>query len=266
VSAVSPPGGVAAPGRPARVDAAGSRSVRRSIRRSVRPLIRAATAVGHALWRPWLRRRLGRVVVERVEGVALVVLPGVFNPAVFRTGALLARAVREAAAARPPGAAARALDLGTGSGVGAVFAARRGWRVTAVDVSPEAVTCARVNALVHGLEDLVETRCGDLFAPVAGERFGLVLFNPPYFRGEPRGTADRAWRSRDVPERFAAGLGAALEPGGRALVVLSTDGEGGALLAALAAAGFAPRPALSRRFGNEVVTVWELAAPGGGLR
>jgi release factor glutamine methyltransferase len=201
-------------------------------------------------------------VVERIDGVELVVLPEVFNPAVFRTGALLARAVASLPEAAPPAAGGRALDLGTGSGVGAVFAARRGWRVVATDVNPRAVRCARVNALVHGLEGRVEVREGDLFAPVAGERFDLVLFNPPYFRGAPRDRLDRAWRSRDVPERFAAGLGTALAPGGRALVVLSTDGEGDALLAALAGRGLRAAPAARRAFANEVVTVW--AVTGGG--
>jgi HemK-related putative methylase len=209
------------------------------------------------------------VGVERIDGVSLVVLPGVFNPVVFRSGALLARAVAGSAAAAPPSPGddrreGRALDLGTGSGVGAVFAARRGWRVVAADVNPEAVRCARVNALLHGLDGRIEVRRGDLFAPVAGERFDLVLFNPPYFRGAPRDDRDRAWRSRDVPERFAEGLPAALAPGGRALVVLSTDGEGEALLAALARHGLQAAPAAERAYGNEVLTVWAVAAADGG--
>lgn len=217
-------------------------------------LTRAAAVMVHAARRPWLARRLRRSVPERVDGLALTVPPGVFNPVLFRTGALLARAVGEL----PPVDAGRALDLGTGSGVGALAAARRGYRVVAVDLSPAAVAAARVNAAVAGLAGAVEVRHGDLFAPVRGERFDLVLLNPPYFRGAPRDDADRAWRSDDVPERFAAGLAGALAPGGGALVVLSTDGEGDSLLDALAAAGFDARPALRRDLWNEVVTVWSV--------
>jgi len=84
------------------------------------------------------------------------------------------------------------------------------------------VRCARANVLLSGLDDRIEIRQGDLFAPVAGERFDLLLFNPPFFRGEPRGNFDLAWRATDVLERFAAGLPAALAPGGRALLLLST--------------------------------------------
>lgn len=216
-------------------------------------LTRAAAGMANAARRPWLARRLRRTVTESVDGLELTVPPGVFNPVVFRTGALLARAVGEL-----PVTAGCALDLGTGSGVGALAAARRGYRVVAVDVNPAAVAAARANAAAAGLADAVEVRHGDLFAPVRGERFDLVLLNPPYFRGAPRDDADRAWRSDDVPERFAAGLAGALAPGGGALVVLSTDGEGGSLLAALAAAGFDARPALRRDLWNEVVTVWSV--------
>lgn len=218
-------------------------------------LTRRLTLLGHALQRPFLRRRLGRIALETLDGVPLIVLPEVFNPVLFRTGTVLARAVASSPWAQPRTEGARALDLGTGSGVGAVFAARRGYRVTAVDLNPEAVRCARLNALLNGLEDRIEAREGDLFAPVAGATFDLVLFNPPFFRGTPRSRLDLAWRGTDVLERFASGLPAALAPDGLALLLLSTDGDSPALLDALEREGFAIESAARRDFGNEVVTV-----------
>lgn len=213
-------------------------------------------AIGHRLWRPWLRRRLGRLAMETIDGVELVVLPEVFHPAVFRTGAFLGRVIARAPELEPASPAARLLDLGTGSGVGAVFAARRGFRVTAVDVNPRAVACARINVLVHGLEERVEARRGDLFDPVAGETFDLVAFNPPFFRGEPKDALDMAWRGADVIERFAAGLPQVLAPGGRALVVLSTDGEARVMLEALERGGFRVAAIAERRYGTEVLTAY----------
>ena len=218
-------------------------------------LTRRMALFGYAFQRPFLRRRLGRIRLEEVDGVPLIVLLEVFNPVVFRTGTVLARTVASSPWARPRTEASRALDLGTGSGVGAVFAARRGYRVVAVDLNPEAVRCARMNALLHHLDDRIEAREGDLFAPVAGETFDLILFNPPFFRGAPRSRIDLAWRGTDVLERFAAGLPAALAPDGVALLLLSTDGDGPALLDALASGGFAIEPAARQDFGNEVVTV-----------
>ncbi|MCC6647183.1 MAG: peptide chain release factor N(5)-glutamine methyltransferase [Polyangiaceae bacterium] len=76
---------------------------------------------------------------------------------------------------------ARALDLCTGSGCVAVTIARERptWRVTATDLSPDALVVARDNAHrlgAHGLA-LLE---GDLYAPVGGRRFELITANPPY--------------------------------------------------------------------------------------
>jgi HemK-related putative methylase len=218
-------------------------------------LTRRLALLGHSVQRPFLRRRLGQVVLEEVDGLPLIVLPEVFNPVVFRTGTVLARTVAASPWAQPR-EGSRALDLGTGSGVGSVFAARRGYRVIAVDLNPEAVRCAKLNALLHRLEDRIEVRQGDLFAPVAGEAFDLILFNPPFFRGEPRNRLDLAWRGTDVLERFAAGLPVALAPGGVALLLLSTDGDGPALLEALGRRGFTVETAVRRDFGNEVVTVY----------
>ena len=225
-------------------------------------LTRRLTLLAHSVQRPLLRRRLGRVTVEEIDGVPLIVLPHVFNPALFRTGEILARTVASSPFAAPDGEG-RALDLGTGSGAGAVFAARRGFQVTAVDLNPEAVRCARVNALLNHLEDHIEVREGDLFAPVAGERFDLVLFNPPFFRGAPRDRLDLAWRGTDVLERFAAGLPDALTERGTALLCLSTDGDGEALLADLRRRGFNLETAARKDLGNEIVTVHAARRAGG---
>lgn len=216
-------------------------------------------------WRWWLHlrhqtlgRRYRRLVLERVDGVPLVVLPEVFNPVLLRTGAFLARSVRPPAPAAncPPGGELLALDVGTGSGIGAIFAARLGYRVVGVDLNPEAVRCARINVLLNDLEGRIEIRVGDLFAPVAGETFDLVLFNPPFYRGTPADRLDQAWRSTDVMERFASQLAAVLRPTGEALIVLSTDGEWQAMLTALQAGGFQTRPIARRDFGNEILTVF----------
>lgn len=205
------------------------------------------------LKRPFLLPRVRKPVLEKIDGVPLLSLPDVLNPVVFRSGELLARTVAESPLAEPSG---RALDMGTGTGVGAVFLARRGWQVVAVDLNPEAVRCARINALLNRLENRIDVRQGDLFGPVEGERFDLILFNPPFFRGEPKGLFDLAWRSIDVLERFAAGLPQALTEDGRALILLSTDGDPDGMLKALAAHDLKVEPAVRRDYGNEVMTIY----------
>jgi SAM-dependent methyltransferase len=72
-----------------------------------------------------------------------------------------------------------ALDLGTGCGIQALLAAKHSAHVVATDVNERALAFAAFNAALNGI-DGVELRQGDLFEPVAGERFGLLVANPPY--------------------------------------------------------------------------------------
>jgi release factor glutamine methyltransferase len=176
------------------------------------------------------------------------VLPDVFNPKLLRSGEFLTQQL----AGLPAGT--RVLDLGSGSGACGIVAARRGCSVTAVDINPAAVRCTRINALLNDV--VLDTRQGDLFEPVRGERFDLVLFNPPYYRGVPRDGLDHAWRSPDVIERFSLELGDHLSTGGHALLVLSSDGEQSAFLQALAANRCTYRAVAERDFRNEQMTVY----------
>jgi ribosomal protein L3 glutamine methyltransferase len=81
-----------------------------------------------------------------------------------------------------PGAIASALDLCTGGGSLAILAARvfANARIEAVDLSPGALEVAARNLEEHGLGDRIALRQGDLFAPLKGARFDLILTNPPY--------------------------------------------------------------------------------------
>jgi release factor glutamine methyltransferase len=212
-------------------------------RRAWRTLLRVKLALRD-------RRRYERVVIERMGDLNLVVLPDVFNPVLLRSGAFLASELWRIQTG------ARVLDLGCGSGACGIAAARRGCQVTAVDINPSAVRCTRINGLLNTVE--LDIRQGDLFSPVGSERFDMVLFNPPYYRGVPRDGLDHAWRSTDVPERFAAELAGHLTPQGHALVVLSSDGDAAAFLRALDTNGLDHRAVAERDFVNEVMTIYQV--------
>lgn len=74
---------------------------------------------------------------------------------------------------------ASALDLGTGCGVLAHSAGEFSGRVIATDINPRACGYADFNAKLNGLEN-VEVRTGNLFEPVEGQRFDLIVTNPPF--------------------------------------------------------------------------------------
>jgi len=153
----------------------------------------------------------------------LLPLPGVFRPP--SDAWMLARCIRQEQL--PP--RARALDICTGSGVLALAAALAGIDdVTAVDISRRAVLAVRLNARLNGLR--VRALHGDLFEPVAGERFDLIVSNPPYLpsvedalpedglrraiEGGPDGRAFLDPICRQAPEH--------LRPGGVLLLVHSS--------------------------------------------
>ena len=67
----------------------------------------------------------------------------------------------------------------------AVAKQHKGARVTAIDLSPEALAVAARNAAKHGVAERIRFLQGDLFAPLpAGERFDFILSNPPYIARE----------------------------------------------------------------------------------
>ena len=73
----------------------------------------------------------------------------------------------------------RMLDLGCGCGIHALFAARHCEAVVATDISDAAIRYTEFNAALNGITN-VECRAGDLFMPVAGEHFDLIVCNPPF--------------------------------------------------------------------------------------
>jgi release factor glutamine methyltransferase len=134
------------------------------------------------------------------------------------------------------------LDVGCGGGTLALRAARAGARVTAVDRTAAAVRATRAGAARAGLP--VEVLRGDLFTPVAGRRFDLILSNPPYVPAPapvpPRGPAvawDAGPDGRDILDRLCDGAPGMLRPGGVLLLVHSALCGADRTLARLARAG-----------------------------
>jgi SAM-dependent methyltransferase len=116
----------------------------------------------------------------------------------------------------------RTLDLGVGGGVQSLFAARHSDRVVAVDKNPRAIAFARFNARLNGVSR-VDFREGDLFGPVAGERFDLIVSNPPYvISPESRYVFQDGGRPGDsLSEEVVRRAPAHLEEGGFATILVN---------------------------------------------
>ncbi|MDR0440067.1 MAG: peptide chain release factor N(5)-glutamine methyltransferase [Candidatus Accumulibacter sp.] len=145
--------------------------------------------------------------------------------------------------------APRIAELGVGSGIVAILLARRcpRARVTATDVSADALAVARTNAARHGVA--LRFLEGDWCAPLHGERFNLIVSNPPYVAGgdphlalnglpfEPRIALEGGSDGLDCIRRIVAGAARHLEPSGWLLLEHGYD-QAAKVRALLREAGF----------------------------
>lgn len=133
------------------------------------------------------------------------------------------------------------LDLGTGSGNLAVAIAHqhKAARITAVDLSPDALEIARKNAAKHGVADRITFLQGDLFGPVpAGSLFDFVVSNPPYIPRddiaqlapgvrdcEPHLALDGGPDGYAIFDQIVASAGDFLQPGGHVIIEIGSPQE-----------------------------------------
>ena len=120
----------------------------------------------------------------------------------------------------------RVLDMGTGSGIVAILAAKRSPEVVAVDINPKAVAAASANAVLNGVADRIVFAVSDVFDAVDGT-FDLIVFDPPFRWFKPRdllemGHADENYRALRTFMREARSR---LRPGGRILLNFGTSGD-----------------------------------------
>lgn len=155
----------------------------------------------------------------------------------------IAELLKEKTLARHP--ARRVLDLCTGSGCLAILAARAfpAAEVEASDLSPAALAVARKNVARYRLGARIRVRQSDLFGSLQGERYQLIVSNPPYvsaaamtalpteYRREPRLALAGGKDGLELVARMMMQVDQHLEPGG---MLVCEIGDG--------------RPAMQRRF------------------
>ena len=152
----------------------------------------------HSLFRHLLRRLIHffayrlvlarpRVQITRVAGFRLIVRPSVFHPRYFLSSERFAEFIGQLDLRGK-----HVVDVGTGSGILALAAARAGAEdVIAADINPNAALAAAENARANGFGDRVSALCSNLLSAIAPQPlFDIILSSPPKHAGEPRDLAD----------------------------------------------------------------------------
>ena len=202
--------------------------------------------------------RRSRTIVTQAAGFRLLVRPTVFHPRFFITSEFFAGFIDELDLRGK-----RVLDIGTGSGILALAAARAGAdSVTAIDINPNAALTAADNARGNGFGGCVRGVCSNLLSALDSEaRFDVIISNPPYFAGEPRDLADRAWHAGPGCRDIAALFGQARErlpPGGCFYLLISSDCDLDLFAAMIERAGFRARLAARKSLLVESLLIYAL--------
>lgn len=127
--------------------------------------------------------------------IRLEIPPQVFHPGFFFSTRLLLRYISAL-----PLKGQRFLELGAGSGLISMAAAKKGATVTATDINPVAVGCLRRNCDQNKVK--AEIILSDLFADIPAQAFDIIAINPPYYKKQPQTMADHAWYCGENGEYF----------------------------------------------------------------
>src|SRR3954454_14366288 len=157
----------------------------------------------------------------------------------------------------------RVADVGTGSGILALAAAQAGAAsVLALDINPNAAQAAVENARANGFGGSIRAIVSNLLSAVTPRPlFDVILSSPPFFAGEPRDLADRAWHAgpnyRDIVMLFVQARDR-LASDGRMYLLLTTDSDLGLLGNHIKRAGFAARLVAEHSIFIESFLLYEL--------
>jgi release factor glutamine methyltransferase len=147
------------------------------------------------LYKPLLVKYLSATRLYTYKGIRLLIPPAVFHPGFFFSTRLLLQYI-----AALPLTNKLFLELGAGSGLIALYAARQGALVMATDINPIAVHALEMNR--HSNRIPLTIIKSDLFTNIPKQAFDIMAINPPYYKKQPTTLAEYAWYCGEQGEYF----------------------------------------------------------------
>lgn len=153
--------------------------------------------LANVFYRPLLVKYLSKERLYSYRGIRIRIHPEVFHPGFFFSTKILLRCLRGMDLKGKT-----MLELGAGSGLIAITAARAGAAVTATDINPVAVDYLAKNSIQN--EVPLTILQSDLFTAIPPQPFEVIVVNPPYYFGTPKSYKDHAWYCGKNGEYFHA--------------------------------------------------------------
>jgi release factor glutamine methyltransferase len=147
-------------------------------------------------YKPLLVKYLSKTRMYKYGDFALEIPPQVFHPGFFFSTRLLLNYIKQL-----PLQGKGFLELGCGSGLISIYAAKEGAIVTATDINPIAVEFLQKNSRQNKTE-LTIIR-SDLFKNIPEQLFDIIAINPPYYKKQPTTAKEYAWFCGENGEYFS---------------------------------------------------------------
>ncbi len=167
--------------------------------------------------RIWIKWYLRKPRPFTYEGIEIIVHPGVFHPGFFHSTKFILKFLKDIDLQGKT-----FLELGSGSGIISVYAAKKQAIVTAVDISDKAIENTYLNKKKNNAT--IQVIKSDLFDQVSSSTFDWIVINPPYYPSDPTSDEDHAWycgRNHDYFQKLFQQLGSFIHKKSKVLMVLS---------------------------------------------
>ncbi|MBC7874672.1 MAG: methyltransferase [Ferruginibacter sp.] len=147
-------------------------------------------------YKPLLVKYLSKTRLYHYDDICLEIPPQVFHPGFFSSTQLLLRSINRLSLHKKT-----LLELGAGSGLIAIQAAKKGALATATDINPVAIEYLGINSVQNKVN--LEIILSDHFDGIPVQPFDIIAINPPYYKKQPQTWIDHAWYCGEKGEYFS---------------------------------------------------------------
>lgn len=206
-------------------------------------------------WKPWLQWYHRKPRPYEYMGIEMIIHPQVFHPGYFySTQYLVDLLLPEKLNGKT------FLEPGCGSGFISIFAAKKGAKVTALDINPHAVAFLKQNALKNNVR--INVLESDMFEKLPRQVFDYIIINPPYFEGNPESWEEFAWYfgdNYDYYKKLFASLNAYMDRDSKVWMVLSEECPIEIIMLIAKHKGFKMEELSSRKFAIEKNFIFKIS-------